>query len=229
MRKYSKSLALIKLPLDFLRFARKIVCMNKSLTFKQKQVLTKIIDLTQKLGHEPTLEQVRSELNYKNTSSVQRHTDSLKKLGYLSKSRTLSLSDNDQTVQVPLVGNIACGTPFLAIENIEAYIPYNLSNLKGSDDDYFFLRGNGDSMNNTNINGKQVNDGDFVLIKKQSIANRNDRVVALVGDNATLKKLDFDNDFPVLKPESTNPINKKIIIVDDLLIQGVAIDVIKKG
>lgn len=208
---------------------RKIVRMNKKLTSKQKQVLSTIIDLTQKLGHEPTLEQVRSALDYTSTSSVQRHTDSLKELGYLSKSRGLSLSDTDKTVQIPLVGNVACGAPLLAIENIEAYIPYDSTGLRGNSDDYFFLRAVGDSMDATNVNGKTIDDGDYVLIKKQDYPDFGKRIVALIGENATIKRLKRGDGHIILEPESNNPANKPIYVFEEISVQGVAEDVIKKG
>lgn len=208
---------------------RKIVRMNKKLTSKQKQVLSTIIDLTQKLGHEPTLEQVRSALDYTSTSSVQRHTDSLKELGYLSKSRGLSLPDTDQTVQIPLVGNVACGAPLLAIENIEAYIPYDSAGLRGNSDDYFFLRAVGDSMDATNVNGKTIDDGDYVLVKKHDYPDFGKRIVALIGDNATIKRLKRGDGHIILEPESNNPANKPIYVFEGISVQGVAEDVIKKG
>ena len=207
---------------------RKIVRMNKKLTSKQKQVLSTIIDLTQKFGHEPTLEQVRSALDYTSTSSVQRHTDSLKELGYLSKSRGLSLSDADQTVQIPLVGNVACGAPLLAIENIEAYIPYDSTGLRGNSDDYFFLRAVGDSMDATNVNGKTIDDGDYVLVKKQDYPDFGKRIVALIGENATIKRLKRGDGHIILEPESNNPANKPIYVFEEISVQGVAEDVIKK-
>ncbi len=208
---------------------RKILRMNKNLTSKQKQVLSTIIDLTQKLGHEPTLEQVRSALGYTSTSSVQRHTDSLKESGYLSKSRGLSLPDTDQTVQIPLVGNVACGVPLLAIENIEAYIPYDSANLRGSSDDYFFLRAVGDSMNATSVNGKTIDDGDYVLVKKQDYPDFGKRIVALIGENATIKRLKRGDGHVILEPESSNPANKPIYVFEEISVQGIAEDVIKKG
>lgn len=208
---------------------RKIVRMNKNLTSKQKQVLATIIDLTQKIGHEPTLEQVRSALDYNSTSSVQRHTDSLKELGYLTKSRGLSLPDNDQTVQIPLVGNVACGVPLLAIENIDAYISYDSSKLRGKSDDYFFLKAVGDSMDATSVNGKTIDDGDYVLVKKQDYPDFGKRIVALIGENATIKKLKQGDGHIILEPESNNPANKPIYVFEEISVQGVAEDVIKKG
>lgn len=203
--------------------------MNKSLTAKQKLVLATIQDLKLKLGNPPTLEEIRKALDYAGTSSVQRHTDALKEKGYLGNTRGLSLSGSDEKVQIPLVGNVACGVPLLATENIEAYISYDASKVQGKADDYFFLRAVGDSMNNTNVSGKTIDDGDFVLVKKQTTANSGDKIVALIGDEATIKKMVPADGGIRLEPESTNPSNKPIYMFEDFSVQGIVADVIKKG
>lgn len=209
------------------------VLMNKSLTVKQKLVLATIQDLRAKLGKAPTLEEIREALDYAGISSVQRHVDALKKKGYLSneryQARTLEVSLPEQMANIPLVGNVPCGVPFLAVENIEAYIPYSKSLLHGQPDDYFFLRAIGDSMNNAKISGKSIDSGDFVLVKKQPTADFGSRVVTLIGDEATIKKIVQGDGYVRLEPESTNPDNKPILLFDDFSVQGVVKDVIKKG
>lgn len=203
--------------------------MSKSLTSKQKIVLSTITDLTNKKGVPPTLEDLRSRLKLAKLSSVQRHTDALKNKGYLKKARGISLPDLRSKIQIPLVGNVACGTPLLATENIEAYVPYDASKISGSATDYFFLRAVGDSMNNTNISGKTIDDGDYILVKKQQTADLGNRVVALIGNEATIKKFIPEDGHVRLEPESTNLENKPFILFDDLSIQGIVKDVIKKG
>lgn len=203
--------------------------MNKSLTAKQKLVLATIHDLKAKHGETPTLEEVRKALDYSGTSSVQRHTDVLREKGYLGNTRGLSLSGSDEKVQIPLVGNVACGAPLLATENIEAYISYDASKVRGKAQDYFFLRAVGDSMNNANVSGKTVDNGDFVLVKKQTTANPGSCVVALIGNEATIKKMVPADGVIRLEPESTNPKNKPIYVFEDFSVQGVVTDVIKKG
>jgi len=207
--------------------------MNKSLTAKQKLVLTTIQDLKAKLGKAPTLEEIRKALDYSGISSVQRHLDALKKKGYVSseryQARSLEISLPEQMINIPLVGNIACGTPLLAVENIEAYIPYPASKLKYKADKYFFLRAVGDSMNKADINGKTINDGDYVLAKQTNAPEFGKRVVAIIGDEATIKKLKREDDRIILEPESSNPANKPIYIFENLLIQGIVIDILKKG
>ncbi|EKE07435.1 MAG: LexA repressor [uncultured bacterium] len=192
------------------------------LTTKQKEVLSTIQELTEKLGAPPTLREVRDFLSYKNTSSVQRHTDILKKNGYLGFSRSLKIKKNIKKLfNIPVVGSISCGTPLLAEENIEAYVPYE---VKGDYRDYFFLRAMGDSMNNSGID-----DGDLVLVKKESSPSIGEKIVALIGDDATIKIFNKENKMIVLKPNSNNPIHKPIYIVDldNFMVQGKVVDVMK--
>lgn len=203
--------------------------MSKPLTSKQKIVLSTINDLTHKKGFPPKLEELRVALNYTQISSVQRHTDALKQKGYIDKSRGLSLPVSSEKIQIPLVGSVACGIPLLATENIEAYIPYDASKIHGSVQNYFFLRAVGDSMNNARVSGKSIDNGDFALIKKQKTANPGSLVVALIGDEATIKKFVPEDGYVRLQPESTNPRNKPILMFEDFSIQGIVEDIIKKG
>lgn len=206
--------------------------MEKSLTAKQKLIMATIQDLKAKFGKSPTLEEIRQALNYAGISSVQRHVNALKKKGFLSneryQARTLEVTLPEQMVSIPLLGSVPCGVPFLAVENIEAYIPYKKSVLRGNSNDYFFLRAVGDSMNNTSISGKTIDNGDFVLVKKQSSADSGERIVALIGDEATIKKFSKTNSYVQLVPESTNTENKPIIPFENFSLVGVVKDVIKK-
>ena len=120
---------------------------------------------------------------------------------------------------LPLVGMVTCGKPMLAVENIEAYIPYE---VKGDPKEYFFLRVIGDSMNKA-----EIDDGDLVLIKKQTSADLGDKVVALIGDEATIKVFKKGSDCIILEPKSTNPIHKPLYIFEDLQIQGKVVGKIK--
>jgi repressor LexA len=200
--------------------------MAEYLTAAQKLVLATIKELTRRNGKSPTLEELRAHLNYSSTSSVQRHLIALKSKGYIQNkkhhARSLEVPVTHEVVEIPLVGNVACGQPLLAVENIEAYIPYEREKLLGSPSDFFFLRAVGDSMNKAGID-----DGDFVLIKKQASADFGKKVVALIGDEATIKTLKKGDGFVVLEPESTNPQNKPIYLFDDFIIQGIVKDVIK--
>lgn len=202
------------------------------LTEKQQRILKIILEYFHEYGKMPTLKEIALKADYTTPSSIQNYIKILLNNGYLIRGdgrHPFQLSYNlKPTINIPVIGSIACGKPMLAMENIEAYIPMDSAKLKGDPTNYFFLKAKGDSMNLTNIKGKSVDEGDFVLIKKQSCAKENDRVVALIGDDATLKRLKFEDNLPVLYPESNNSANKKIILLEDPLIQGVAIEVIKK-
>ena len=118
---------------------------------------------------------------------------------------------------VPLLGAVSCGIPKFAEENIEEYVclPESLFG-KG---EFFLLRARGDSMT-----GAGIEDGDLVLIRQQSTAEYNQIVVALVDDEATLKRFRPKADHVILHPENNR---YEDIIVDSCLIQGVAVKVIK--
>ena len=207
--------------------------MEKSLTFQQKQILSIIRELTLKLGKPPTLEEIRIASGHNYISAVQRHIEALKNKGYLTyvprQSRSLQPSHSDQKVNIPLIGNVAAGTPILAVENIEAYIPYESSRFRYRQGDYFFLRAVGDSMNKADVNGRTINNGDYVLVRRQNNAEMGQIVVALIGEEATIKKFNRGNGHFILNPISSNPANKPIYVFDDLLIQGIVIDVVKGG
>lgn len=197
----------------------------EGLTPKQKLVLAAIRELQTIVGRVPTLEEIRNHLNYATVSSVQRHMDALKRKGYIQsekhQSRTMRLA-HQHVASIPLVGNVACGTPLLAEENIEAHVAYDADSLRGGTEDYFFLRAIGDSMNKAGIE-----DGDLVLVRKANTAEPGQRIVALVGDDATVKKLAKDDGHWVLRPESTNPKHKDLIMAEEFSVQGVVADIVK--
>ena len=125
-----------------------------------------------------------------------------------------------QTVDIPLVGTVACGTPVLAEENIEGMIPVS-TKLAKSPHRYFLLKAEGDSMNE-----KGINDGDLVLVRQQLTADNGDMIVALVDDEATIKEFYRLGDIIILKPKSTNKQHKPIVLTKDFQIQGVVVTAI---
>lgn len=127
---------------------------------------------------------------------------------------------NIQTVKVPLLGVVACGTPIFAEENIEAFIPVSDKLIKPSNR-YFILKASGDSMDDAGIN-----DGDLVLIRQQQTAQNGDKVVALIDDEATIKEFYHNGNMIVLKPRSKNSKHQLIILTNDIRIQGVVETVI---
>ncbi len=129
-------------------------------------------------------------------------------------------TDSYQVKWIPLIWSIACGMPIFAEENIETEIPVSTKLLYPSEK-YFFLRAQGDSMNQ-----KGIQDGDLVLIRQSVIPEPWKIVVALINDEATLKEFRREWEHVFLLPHSDNPRHKPIILDDsdgNILIQWIFI------
>ena len=124
---------------------------------------------------------------------------------------------NTGFIGVPVVGSIACGVPNLAEEDIEEYIP--LPEKLFGKGDFFILRAKGQSMIEAGID-----EGDLVIVRMQNTAEDGQIVVALVGDEATLKRFYKEDGHIRLHPENSS---MEDIIVPDCSIQGVAVKVLK--
>lgn len=135
----------------------------------------------------------------------------------ISNARIEKLSSNSGVIRAAVVGSIGCGIPNLAEENIEEYV--SLPRSMFGNGEFFILRANGESMIDAGIET-----GDLVVIRKQSCAEDGQIVVALVEDETTLKRLYRENGKVRLHPENRDMDD---IIVDDCIIQGVAVKVIK--
>ena len=155
-------------------------------------------------------------------TTVYRYLSQMKKDGVVDYSgfrNVKTKKTNVQSVRIPVLGAIACGIPKFAEENIEEYVKLPVS-LFGQGD-YFILRAVGDSMI-----GASIEDGDLVLIRKQDYANEGQIVVALINNDATLKRF-----YPEPKKHRVrlHPENPEMddIITKDCEIQGVAVKVFK--
>lgn len=125
--------------------------------------------------------------------------------------------DAEGLCRVPVLGAVACGLPILAEENIEEYVRVPVA-LFGRGE-FFFLRAKGDSMI-----GAGIEDGDLVLVRRQETAEYNQIVVALIGDEATLKR--FRPESGYIRLHAENP-RYDDILVESCLLQGVAVKVIR--
>ena len=192
---------------------------------KNKKLLSEIekyiLDYADNNGISPTMQEVADGLGISKTTAYRYITqlceDGL--IEYSGNRSMVSTKMKTHTIRVPVLGAVSCGIPKYAVENIEEYIRLPVA-LFG-EGEFFILRASGDSMINAGIN-----DGDLVLIKRQDYADKGQIVVALVGDEATLKRF-----FPEpkkrrirLHPENEN---LKDIYVKDCVIQGVADKVLK--
>lgn len=201
--------------------------MPKEFDLKQRelQALKVLRNWLMQKGAMPSVRELMKELDYKSPRSVAELLDSLVSKKFVKKKEdgTLLLlkdvvgKDRVITVNIPILGSVACGLPLFAEQNIEGYIPVSAEIIKGSTK-YFLLKAKGDSMNLAGIN-----DGDFVLIKQQQTANDGDLVVALIDDEATIKKLSVQQNAVLLRPVSNNSKHKPILLNRDFLVQGIVI------
>lgn len=178
-------------------------------------------------GKTPSLRAISEHMGFKSPRSASLLIDRLIKKGYLERTplgnlRLLKDIDGkvhtERVVELPLVGFVPCGLPLLAEENIEAWIPVSQRIAKPGAQ-YFLLRAMGDSMDRSGIK-----DGDLLIVRQQPVAENGDRVVALIGDSATVKEFQRKGDKVVLMPRSNNPVHQPIILSGDFMIQGVVVD-----
>lgn len=178
-----------------------------------------ISNFTDNAGISPTMQEVADGVG-SSKATVQRYIAQMREDGILDYSgwRTMVTTKSRTPIaRVPLLGSVACGIPKFAEENIEEYLPLPLSLIgKG---DFYILRANGDSMIEAGID-----DGDLVIVRRQNSANEGQMVVALVDDEATLKRFYPEKDRIRLHPENSS---MEDIYVDNCEIQGIAVKVLK--
>lgn len=169
-------------------------------------------------GYPPSVREIMSATNLKSTSTVHKHICILEEQNYIrrdpTKPRAMEVikynENNDRTIQIPIVGNVTAGLPILAVENIEETV---LLSSKLINEDDFILKIKGESMIEAGIYDK-----DYVIIRKQNSANNGDIVVALIEDEATVKRFFKEENRIRLQPENET---MEPIYVDDLKILGI--------
>ena len=203
--------------------------------------IQKEIDLK---GYPPSVREICKAVKLKSTATVQGYLNSLEERGYLKKEnqkgRTLRLIKNHkgeevvtgnngveetkqffssrEMVNVPVVGRITAGQPILAVENITDSFPIPLDFVGNAES--FMLTVRGESMIEAGIL-----DGDYILVKRQNTANNGQIVVALIGDEATVKTFYKEKDHIRLQPENDT---MKPIILDNVTILGKAVGLYRK-
>lgn len=190
------------------------------ITDKQKEILEYIKEMILKKGYPPAVREICEAVHLKSTSSVHSHLESLEKNGYIrrdpTKPRTIEILDDDfaltrrEVVNVPVIGTVAAGTPILAEQNIEDYLPIPAEMLPNKE--VFMLKVKGNSMIEAGIYS-----GDKVIVAKQPDAENGDTVVALVDDSATVKTFYKENGHFRLQPENST---MDPIILDHVEILG---------
>ncbi|OGU65484.1 MAG: repressor LexA [Ignavibacteria bacterium RBG_16_36_9] len=178
--------------------------MKDKLTDRQEDILAFIKQFTLESGYPPTLREIGKHFQISSTFGVKRHLEALVKKGFINiesnASRGISLvrrnsedlidrsfRDDDVFIKIPVIGRVAAGIPINAVENLEGSLVVDPSFLKKAVD-AFALRVKGDSMINAGIN-----DRDLVIVSPKEQAKNGDIVVAMLNDEATVKKFEFIN------------------------------------
>jgi repressor LexA len=184
--------------------------MKKPRGDNQQKILEFIKSEVQLKGYPPSVREIGDAVGLKSTSTVHGHLTRLEKKGLLHrdsmKPRAMEVLGGDpfpKAVSVPLVGRVTAGIPILAEENIEENIALPESMV--GEGKFFILHVKGESMIDAGIM-----DGDFVVVRQQPDANNSDIVVAMVEDEATVKRFYKENGVFRLQPE--NPTMKPIIV-----------------
>ena len=172
---------------------------------KQEEILEYIKAQTLQRGYPPAVREICDAVHLKSTSSVHSHLETLEKNGYIrrdpTKPRAIEIIDDNfnlvrrEVVNVPLVGTVAAGQPILAVENVDGYFPIPAEFMPNEQS--FMLKVKGDSMINAGILP-----GDLVVVRRQQTANSGEIVVALIEDEATVKRLALRNGQIWLMPEN---------------------------
>lgn len=187
--------------------------MTKGLTQRQKEILDYIQECIREKHYPPSVREIGEALGLSSPSTVHAHLNALEAKGYIkrdgAKSRSMVLTNNvekpaahpkpttsDSVVTLPLVGNVAAGTPILAEQNIEEEVALPVSVF--GDRNSFLLTVRGESMVEAGIC-----DGDIVIVREQSSADNGDIVVAILDDGATVKTFYKERDCIRLQPQNS--------------------------
>lgn len=196
--------------------------MKNKLTDRQEEILNFIRQFTNETGYPPTLREIGKHFQISSTFGVKRHLEALVKKGFINiesnASRGISfikknddelisgvMKDDNLFVKIPILGRVAAGLPINAVENLEGSLVVDPSFLKKVEE-AFALRVKGDSMINVGINDK-----DLVIVSPKEQAKNGDIVVAMLNDEATVKKFENVNNKIRLIPENNSyqPIDVK--------------------
>jgi len=175
------------------------------------KVLEFLKNSTRKKGFPPTLREIASHFGLKGPKAPQKTLSILERKGYIKRipggARAIEVLGSQrilgQTLSLPILGRVKAGEPILAVENIEGYMNFDRSMV--SSEDVFLLRVQGESMIEAHIQ-----DGDFALVKPQRDAENGEIVVALIEDEATIKRIFKKRDLIRLEP--ANPQMEPIVV-----------------
>jgi repressor LexA len=209
--------------------------MKEPLTPKQQRVLDTIKKQWVLAKESPTVEELRSALNFQSLRTVVQYLDVLERKGYIIRRRTMKrnieLRDADERgmpsaylVSVPVVANVGCDDlSVFAQEQYDEYLEVDKQIVDETEGGIVAVRAVGDSMNDAGIES-----GDYVLIRFTDTAENGDRVAAIIGDMITVKRFERKDGMVILHPESRDPKFKPIVLREDFKIVGKVLCVVSQ-
>lgn len=192
----------------------------KPLSKSQQKIFDYLKDCSAE-GRVPSVREICAETGLSSTSTVHHHLKALEEKGLITRehgvNRCIQISGEQRSVGVPVVGRVAAGYPILAVENVECYVPVPENIKRGRE--LFALRVQGESMINAGIF-----DDDIVIVHSTPVAENGEIVVALIGDEATVKRFYKENGHFRLQPENDD---FEPIIADDVVLLGKVVSLIR--
>ncbi len=199
---------------------------NNILTRSQREFLDFITKSREESNFPPTIPEIQKKFSFRSPTAASDHLNALERKGYISrhphKSRGLEViidtsgkknNGNNNSVEIPIVGRVAAGMPILAEQNFDGTISVD-KYLVRHPENYFALKVEGDSMKNAGILH-----GDYVIIQHDAYIDEGDIVVAVIDNEATVKryfkeknKIILQPEHDVLKPIVVDPKEKEVII-----------------
>ena len=169
------------------------------LAHMQQRIYDYIVSCIREQGYPPSVREIGEAVGLKSPSTVHFHLKHLEEAGVIEKGagkgRAIALTEPEVPEdRVPIVGNVAAGSPILAEECIEDYLTFDTGGRSG---EYFALRVRGESMLNAGILP-----GDLVVVRRQQTCNNGEIVVAMIDDEATVKRFSRQNGRVWLLPEN---------------------------
>jgi repressor LexA len=181
--------------------------MPDGLTERQRQVLQFIKEEIGRKGYPPSVREIGEAIGLSSSSTVHGHMARLEEKGFIrrdpTKPRAIEVlgesgnSSRKRTVTIPVIGRVTAGLPILAVENVEDFFPLPADFARADESELFFLTVQGDSMIEAGIL-----DGDYVLVRQQKQAHNGEIVVALIEEEATVKRFYKEKGHIRLQPEN---------------------------
>lgn len=198
------------------------------LSDKQQKILSYIKHSVQSKGYPPSVREIGQAVGLRSSSTVHAHLAKLEDAGVIrrdpTKPRAIEIIDESSwrkktLIPVPHIGRVTAGQPILAVENVETTYPLPVE-LIGRDEQVFMLDVSGDSMINAGIL-----DGDYILVKTTPVADNGDIVVAMIEEEATVKRFYKENGHYRLQPENDT---MEPIYANDVFIVGKVVGLFRR-